>query len=535
MFRSPDANRGFAAVAFLGALAAPSAQTALAQGKPGGTAVVVVQQAPRHLNPAVQSGIATAIPGAQIFASPLRFDEKWNARPYLAESWEVSKDGLTVTLKLVAGATFHDGRPITSEDVAFSIMTIRNNHPFQSMFAPVERVDTPDPRTAVLRLSRPHPGILYAMNPALCPIIPKHIFGDGRDPKTHPANAAPVGSGPYKVAEFKAGEYVVLQKYDKFFIPGRPYLDRIIVKIIPDMNNAGVAMERKEAHFWPFLPEVRIIDRLTKQAHLSVTPKGGEAIGPLNWLAFNTKKKPLDDVRVRQAISFAVDREFITRKLMGGRAQRATGPIVASSPFYNANVERYDVNLDRSRKLLDEAGYKPGAGGVRFPLAVDFIPGSQEQAQNIAEYMKPQLKKVGIEVTVRTSPDFPTWAKRISSFDFDITTDIVFNWGDPVIGVHRTYLCSNIRQGVIWSNTQQYCNPKVDELLASASQEIDVQKRNVFYQAFQKIIVDEVPLAFINVLPYHNVYDRNLRSIPLNIWGGVSPMDETYWEVQPKG
>ncbi|HMK66050.1 MAG TPA: ABC transporter substrate-binding protein, partial [Thermodesulfobacteriota bacterium] len=143
------------------------------------TLVGILNHAPRHFNGAVQSGVATMFPSAQLFASPLMFDDKWQPHPYLAKSRKISGDGLTVTLNLVKGATFHDGKPITSEDVAFSIMTIKNNHPFKTMFAPVSKVDTPDPLTAVIHLSQPHPAILLAMSQPLCPIIPKHIFGDG--------------------------------------------------------------------------------------------------------------------------------------------------------------------------------------------------------------------------------------------------------------------------------------------------------------------------------------------------------------------
>jgi peptide/nickel transport system substrate-binding protein len=145
-----------------------------------------LRQRARHLNSAVQSGVATGVPAAQIFASPLRFDKDWNPEPYLAETWSFQDDGRSVLLKIRAGATFHDGKPITSEDVAFSIMTIKANHPFQSMFAPVERVDTPTPQIAIIRLSAPHPAILLALSPPFCPIIPKHVFGDGQDLKTHP-------------------------------------------------------------------------------------------------------------------------------------------------------------------------------------------------------------------------------------------------------------------------------------------------------------------------------------------------------------
>lgn len=490
------------------------------------TLVWGTSQAPRHLNPAVQSGIATMMPGAQIFASPLRFDDKWNPQPYLAESWSFQDDGLSLLLKLVPNATFHDGRPVTSEDVAFSIMTIKANHPFSSMLAAVDRVDTPDPRVAVIRMKQPHPAILYALSPPLCPIIPKHVFGDGTDPKNHPKNNAPVGSGPYKFVEFKPGEHIILEKNPNFFIKGRPHFDRVIFRIFKDSNALLLALERREVHYVPFWSDLASLDALAKKPGLLITDKGGEAIGPINWLAFNTKRKPFDDARVRQAVSFAVDREFITRKLHAGRTKVATGPIAPGSPFYTGAVEAYKVNLERANKLLEEAGLKKGANGTRFSAAVDFLPGNNEQQKNIAEYLKAQLKKVGIDLTVRSSPDFPTWAKRVGGHDFDMSMDSVFNWGDPVIGVHRTYLSSNIRPGVIWSNTQSYSNPKVDELLAKAGVERSLDKRKALYGEFQKIVVAEAPIAFINLLPYYQVYDKRLKNLPTTIWGAAAPIDE---------
>jgi peptide/nickel transport system substrate-binding protein len=136
---------------------------------PGGELVVTLYATPPHLNPAIQSGFATAFPGAQIFAGLLRFDTEWKPHPYLAEKWEISKDGLSVTFHLVKNAVFHDGKPITSEDVAFSIMTVKALHPFKSMMAPVDRVETPDPHTAIVRLKKPHPAILLAVSPPSFP------------------------------------------------------------------------------------------------------------------------------------------------------------------------------------------------------------------------------------------------------------------------------------------------------------------------------------------------------------------------------
>ena len=116
-----------------------------------------------------------------------------------------------------------------------------------------------------------------------------------------------------------------------------------------------------------------------------------------------------------------------------------------------------------------------------------------EQQRVVAEYLRSQLKKVGIAIEVRTSADFPSWAKRIASRDFDMTMDIVYNWGDPVIGVHRTFLSTNIRP-IVWTNTQSYRNPQVDELLNTAGGILDPVKRKAYYATFQKIVTDELPI-----------------------------------------
>jgi peptide/nickel transport system substrate-binding protein len=511
---------------------APSIKPALAAD--GGTVVVASTQVPRHFNGAVQSGMATAMPSSQIFASPLRYDDNWKPQPYLAKSWETSADGLSVTLKLVDNALFHDGKPVTSEDVAFSIMTIKSNHPFQTMLAAVDKVDTPDPLTAIIRLKHPHPALLLAMSPALMPILPKHVYGDGQDVKSHPANLKPVGSGPYRLTDYKQGEFYTLEKFDKFFIPGRPKLDKIVVRLVSDANAAVVSLERGDVNVLPFVAGVRDIERIEKMPSVVITNKGFDGVGPVNWLAFNTKKKPLDDVRVRQAIAYAANRDFITSKLMNGKAKVATSPIASGSPFDEPGVEMYKLDLAKSQKLLDDAGLTKKPDGSRMTLTIDYIPGSDEQQRNVAEYLRSQLKRAGINLEVRAAADFPTWAQRVSNYDFDLTMDTVFNWGDPVIGVDRTYLSSNIRKGIIWSNTQQYSNPKVDDLLAKAAQETSPEKRKALYSDFQKTVITDAPIYFINAVPYHNAFSKGLGGLPTSIWGMMSPLDELYWEVPPR-
>lgn len=501
------------------------ATTAMAEGpKKGGTLVTAIGTNVRNLNSAVQSGIATGYPGAQLFASPLRYDENWEPQPYLAESWEVSEDGLKVTLNLRKNATFHDGEPIKSSDVAFSVKVIQENHPFKSMFAPVTSVDTPDQHTAVLNLSRPHPALMLAMSGQLMSIIPEHVYGDGQNPKTHPRNNVDtVGSGPFKLVEYKSGEHIILERYDGFFMEGRPYLDKIVMRIITDPAARAIALENGELHMSAFESLPRIINRLKKVDGLTVTPEGYGAIGPLDWLAMNTQRGPLKDVRVRKAIAYAVDKNFIHKALMQGTASDSRTGIHPDSPFYTGDVDGYDVDLDKANALLDEAGF-PMNGGKRFELTIDFgWPGVKPQV----EYVKAALKKVGIDVTVRASADFPTWAKRMGEMDFDLSWDTVFNWGDPVIGVHRTYVSDNIGKGV-WSNTQGYSNARVDELLAMAAQEGDADKRKALYAEFQQIIADELPVYHTNTLPYHTVYSDKVGNPPLGIWGTSTPIDMLY-------
>jgi peptide/nickel transport system substrate-binding protein len=502
---------------------------ALAQ-KETNTLVWGVVGSPRHLNPAVQSGVATMEPGAQIFASPLRVDDDWKMKPYLAESWSYSDDAKTLTLKVRSGAKFHDGQPITSADFAFSIMAVKKYHPFQSMMAAVDGVDTPDPSTAVIHLSQPNPALLLALTPPFCPILPKHIFDDGQNLATHPHNSDPVGSGPFKLVEFKPGEHVILEKFQDFFIKDRPRLDRVVMRIFKDSNALTLAVEAKEVNFVPFLAEVAQIDRLANTQGITVTDKGGEGIGPLIWIAFNLSHKPFDDVRVRQAISYMIDRDFITKRLQRGRTVIATGPITPGSPYYNPDVERYKLNQAKAEELLDAAGLKKDEQGVRFKTTITYAPGGRDYSQNIAEYAKAQLKKVGIDLELTPAADFPSWAKKVGDQDFDVTMDAVFNWGDPMIGVNRTYLTSNIRKGVIWSNTQSYSNPKVDELLTKAAAEPGLDKRKALYKEFQSIVVNDAPVMFINVLPTTTAYDSRLKDIPTGIWSATSPIDEMHWE-----
>ena len=504
-------------------------QAALAAAAPvrGGT-LNIVHGSINILNPAIQSGIATMIPGAQLFAGLVEYDADWKPHPYLATHWEQAADGLSHTFHLRQGALFHDGHEITSEDVAFSLHIVKNYHPFgPAMFGSVDRVDTPDKYTAIIRLKQPLPALLVSTSSVLLPIIPKHVYGVG-DIHTNPANNRPVGSGPFKFQAYSPGEYLILERFDKFFRPGRPYLDRLVFHIMHDPNTSTLGMQRGKLDYMPYAPvTISDVERLAKTPHLAVTHGGYAAVGPLNWLAFNVRHKPLSDKRVRQAIAYASSRKFIVDDLFEGKAKIATGPIAPSSPFYSPDVPMYAQNLAKANALLDQAGYPKKGDGTRFTLTLDVYPSMGQVGLAPAQYFKAQLPKVGIAVNIREAPDFPTWAHRMANWDFELSMDEVYNYPDPTIGVQRTYMSTNIKH-VVWSNTQGYSNPHVDALFEQAAHEGNFDKRKALYSELQKILADDLPVYWINVIPYSTVYNQKVQNVPLTIWGAMGPMDQVW-------
>ena len=495
----------------------------------GGTLVVGGAAEPRHLNPAVQSGAATGVPGAQLFAGLVRIDGRFEPQPYLARSWTVSADGLRYTFRLAPHARFHDGAPVTSRDIAFSLATVRAHHPFgRAMFDAVAAVETPGPHTAVIRLARPHPALLQALAAPLLPILPQHVYGDGRDPRTHPMNAAPVGSGPFRFVEWARGRHLVLARNDDFFLAGRPYLDRIVFRIVRDPSVRLLALRRGEVDYFPFTPvRFRELAGLAADPELVVTTRGYAALGPLNYVEFNLREPPFDDVRVRRAVAYAIDQAYMVETLHGGVPRAGTGPFHHASPFHAAGPEPYPVDLARARALLDAAGHAPDADGVRLRVVLDYPPLQADSLATGAAYLKAQLAQAGIAVTLRPPADLATWAARIARWDYRFTLNTSWNYPDPVIGVHRLYLCGNIRH-VVWSNTQGYCNETVDTLLGEAASAADPARRRALYAAFRRIVTAELPLYFLNEEPFATVHRRSVMDPPATVWGPMQPMDEVW-------
>jgi len=503
--------------------------TSIAEPKRGGDVTVLYGQFPPHFNSAIKSGAAVASPSANIFVSLVEMNGKWEPVPYLAESWTIADDNLSYTFKLVEGTVFHDGQPVTSKDVAFSIEAMKEFHPFGPyMFDAVDTVETPDKYTAVVKLKQPHPALMAALSSPFTPILPSHIYNMDNLDMT-PANIKAIGSGPFKVAEYKAGQYFILERFDKFLRPGQPYLDRYIGNKVTNPQAAFMAMSGGEGHVLGFMANPQMIQDFKKNPNVTITSDGYDGIAAVNFLEFNLRNEYLKDKRVRQAIAYAIDRDFITQKLHQGLSRNCTGPLHTSSPFYTDKVEKYNLDLEKANALLDQAGYPRKGKEMRFSLTLTYMPGDPINQKMLAEYFKPQLKKIGIDINLKAPADFMSWYMNMAKWEHDMSMSNYFGWGDPVIGVHRMFVSTNIKHQV-WTNTAGYANPKIDELCKTAAVEMDVEKRKALYVDFQAIIAEDLPLYFTHEMIYHTVTHKDLLGAKTSIWGGIGANDTLYWK-----
>lgn len=508
----------------LGGLVLVTPGSAPAQQR-GGNLVVISNPEPANLAPFMNSGATTIETATKVYEGLLEYDFDLKPLPSLAASWSITPDGLTYTFKLREGVKWHDGRPFTSSDVQFSVMeAVKKLHPRgRGTLAAVEAVDTPDPSTAVFRLAKPIPALIRALSSDETPIIPRHLF-EGQDFATNPHNNRPVGTGPFVFREWTRGSHMVFERNPNYHKPGLPYLDRVVFRFVSDAGTRVAMMERGEADVAsndavPF----EDLQRLAKLPNLKLELRGHEAYGPMMLLELNTKRGPLTDVRVRRAIHHALDRDFIINEVWYGFGLPATGPIPSTmKDFYTGDVYKFDFNPAKARALLDEAGFKPDANGVRFTITHDVLPfgGSWRR---MGQYIAQALSDIGIRVTLRQE-DLPSFIKRVyTDYDFDITSNWFLSLSDPTLGVQRIYWGGNIKAGVPFGNASRYANPRVDEIWVNAAVEPDADKRAAMFKEMQKIVVDEVPVIWVLERPFtalHKKTVNNLMTRPQGIRSG---------------
>ena len=495
----------------------------------GDTLKVGVQLMSSHLNPLIFIRPPMLIVSAQLFASPLRTDGAGKAQPYLAKTWTVAPDGLSVTLNLVDNAKFHDGQPVTSADVAFSLLALRDHHPLKAMYQAIARVDTPDPLTAVVRLRHPHPVLEVMLSTPFSPILPKHIFGDGQPLATHPGNAAPVGSGPFRVVKAELPKYLELARFDQFFIPDRPRLQRLAFIDFGLEGDPYLWLRHGRIHLSgtlyagnPGFPAVAADPKLV------VIPGSGQ-LQPFSALLFNLRHKPLDDVRVRRAIALGLDRARMNEQASQGRNVLQNSPIPNNSPLYTPIEDSYPFNPERANALLDEAGYPKDERGIRFTLTLDFLPSGREMDW-VGEYLRYELQRsLGIEIDLRRSATVEEWAGRMSRGDFDLDFWANISLADPLGGIHRLYHTVPPGPRPFNSNPMGYSNPAVDRLLEQAATEPNFDQRKALYAAFQRVILEDLPALPVSRFDLLTVRHRDLQGLERNHWGMFAPYDELHW------
>ncbi len=498
---------GLSAMALLAAGTAFAQSTPAAAPKKGGTLQVVVTPEPPLLMQGLNQNGPTNMIAGNIYESLLRYDEKLNPMPSLAKSWEVSPDQTVYTFKLQDGVKWHDGKPFTADDVVFSLdKFLREVHPRWRPIAngQVKSIEKVDDATVRVTLKQPFGPFLLAHEVSSAPIVPKHIY-DGTDYRANPANNTPIGTGPMKFKEWKKGSYVHLVRNDEYWDKGKPYLDDVYYQFIPDAAARATAYETGKVDVLTGgAVEIFDVARLSKLPNTCVTTKGWEMTAPQAWITVNTKNGILGNKQFRQALMYAIDREFGRDVVWSGYGKVPTGPISTRTKFYSADVPKYPFDPKKAKELIKASGYK----GETIKLMP--IPYGETWVR-WAEAVKQNLEEVGIKAEL-VSTDVPGWTQRVSNFDFDLTFNFLYQLGDPATGVARSYISSNIVKGNPFGNNGQYSNPEVDRLFAEGAV-APAEKRQEIYNQVQKILVDELPVLWMLELDFPTVYRCNVKDL----------------------
>jgi peptide/nickel transport system substrate-binding protein len=530
--RAATAAASFASPGLIGSAASTLAlsETSARAEEPrrGGVMNIILQPEPATLVLALNITSQNQLAAPKIYSGLLTYGFDLKPLPNLATSWDISPDGLTYTFHLAKNAKWHDGEPFTADDVIF---TTRDMLPevharARVNFSQVASVEAPDPHTVVFRLKTPYPGFIYAFETSSAPMMPKHIYA-GTDYRNNPANAHPIGTGPFRFKEWQRGSIIRMERNPDYFKPGLPYLDGVNFVIIPDGAQRLIALESGQVHLASSSDiEFNDLARLRSLAQIQIETRGYEFLAPLAWLEMNNKRKPMDDKRFRQAVMYALDREFIRDKIFYGFGRVPTGPINSVVNFYDGNVKRYALDRKKSEALLDEMGLKRGPDGIRVKLELNPIPISQTWMR-LVQYVKQSLRQVGIDVTIRNM-DQPSSVASMGNHDFDMC--FVYNtaFGDPAVGVARSYITSNIRKGVPFTNTCQYSNPRVDELFDAAAKSNDRNERQRFYTEVQQILAEDVPVAWLLELEFASSINRQLHDVVTTGLGVNESFDRVY-------
>jgi peptide/nickel transport system substrate-binding protein len=486
-------------------------------GRDERTLVAALDGDPGHLNPAITTNGGVHTASALLYNGLLTLDDSLTPRPELAERWEVEDGGARYRFHLRRDVRWHDGQPFTSADVKFTFdeVLLKFHARTRASVAPaLQQIDAPDDTTVVFQFRRPYAPLLKQLDVVEAPILPKHVFA-GTDPLRNPANVAPVGTGPFRFASYRAGteiRYIANRDY----FGGVPAIRDLVLRIIPDASTQVIALEAGEVD-WLFNAPGPDRQRLSRNPRIkflytTVSPGGSNC---LTTLGFNLDRPWFRDVRVRRGIAHAVNRQQFVDRVLFGSGRVATAPISSGIAFAHATDLQVPVyDSAQASRLLDAAGWRRNgsdmrvargvagiADGTQFVIGFKGLPGQM----NYGELLRAQLRMVGIDLRLEPLEQAVFVNAVFTARDFDTAIASYCNGMDPEIGVRRQYASSSVAP-VPFSNMAGYKNATMDSLFDRAGSSLDVAERRKFYYQIQELAVRDQPYVWlvetINVRAY---------------------------------
>ncbi|MEM1633873.1 MAG: ABC transporter substrate-binding protein [Sulfolobales archaeon] len=500
----------------------------------GGTIVVIHWGEPKSFNPDSQVDDALFVIASQIYNKLVNLDVNYNIIPELAESWEITSNGSTFIFHLVRNATWHDGYPFTSADVKYTLESIRKFKGIMYGFLMMDKlvsVDTPDNYTVIVRYSVPFPAFLGFLAWYGTFILPEHIFNkteyrDWMDPAI-PALRKPVGTGPFKFVEYVKGDHITLEANTNYF-KGKPCVDRVVFKIIPDPTAALQSFLAGEGDWLTNPPPPSEIPRINSTPGFRVETR----LVPSRWyIAFNLLNPVLAETRMRYAIAYAINRSEVVEKALNGFGAPAEGmysPVIKWA--YNPNAKQPPYDPGKAGQILDELGYRMGSDGFRYTpngskltLRLTIFQGAVPEA--IAAVVKDNLRKVGIDVVIEEL-EIAAWEdKVVKKRDFDLALLDGFQGPDP------DNMRSRFGPGA-YLNMANYSNPEFGELLNQAAIEPNLTKRQELYWKAQEIMARDLPYLILVDLMAFFTYRTEWHGFYWQLPGvaGLNVLERVWWE-----
>lgn len=450
-----------------------------------GTLIVSIASEPVSFNPNLALGLddGARLAAANIYSQLVTLDAAYEILPDLAQRWSITDDGLTYTFDLVRNGTWHDGEPVTADDIKYTLDQIRADEtaPAYDRLAAIATIETPNDRTLVLSLSRPSASLLGALGYEGTAILPAHLY-DGTDWTTNPANQEPVGSGPFRFLSSTPGGSVDLGAHHKYFGRG-PYLDQIILQIIPETDAAVAALVNGEIDLITSPLPASHLDGVRQTPGIVV---GEQTLPTITFLGFNLAQGPTAEPAVRSALARAIDRAQLVAVALDGSGQPATTFVPAAIEWAASDDAESVPDIDpvAAAAELDAAGF-PVADGGRFTLVLPYDAADTEQLV-IGALIQEQLRTVEVE-TELIGLDRAAWQQRLAAGDFDLSLSRGPAWPDPS-SLHE--LVGTDGAGNYWG----YAVPAFDELFADAEAIADQEARAAVYQEVALLLTEALPI-----------------------------------------